>query len=136
MKKTELRRTYVDAGWAVQQVASWNLVSDVEGVRKYDANVVSPENKFFTAQIIVTDDGGANEEAIASGGLVENAETFDQAVRDYGRALEGAGIFAVTVAQVFSADEVALATVYTPAGAQTNYVVKRRSGTFTAVELV
>ena len=136
MNKTELRQSVVDQGWTVQQVSDWVLVSQVEGVRKYDVNVIDPDNKFFTAQVIVTDDGGAGETAVASGGLVEQAESFDEAVRDYVSTLEGGGIFAIAITQTYPQDEVALATVYNDDGSQANFVVKRRTDTFSFVQLV
>jgi hypothetical protein len=136
MNKSELRQSFVDDGWTVQAVANWQLVSNVEGVVKYDANYVSPDNRFGTAQVIVTNDGVAGETAVASGAFVTPEVTFDAAVRDYVTSLEGVTvanvvIFAVAVTKTFPQDEIALATAYKADGSQANYVVKRRNGTFT-----
>lgn len=130
MTKTELRTTYVGNGWTVQPVAEWSLVSSVDGVVKYDANVVSPDNVFGTAQVVVTDDGGGGEDATPLGFWVDADESFDAAVRSYAQTLEGGSLFAVAVTQTYPADEVALATAYMTDGTATEYVVKRRSDTF------
>jgi len=134
--KSELRGTYVAAGWEVQQVQNWLLVSEVEGKRLYDVNVVSPEDKWGTAQVVVVDDGGAGETATAAGFWADQPSTFDADIRSYARGLEGNAvgattIFAITVTQVFAADEVALATAYMADGTHSSYVVKRRADTFT-----
>ena len=135
--KSELRQSFVDQGWVVQPVADWLLVSTVDGIVKYDVNVVSPspEYRFGTAQVVVTDNGGAAEEATPFGAFSPSEPSFDQAVREYAAGLEGATIFAVAITDVFPSDEVALATAYLATGAQAHYVVKRRNGTFTPLEL-
>jgi len=136
MTKNELRQSYVDAGWTVQAVAQWLLVSEVDGKRKYDVNAVSPENRFGTAQVVVDDDGGAGESAVAQGFWVDQGETFSQAVRDYARTLEQGGIFAITVEDISEQDEVAEALVYNADGSTARYAVKRRADTFSVVALI
>jgi hypothetical protein len=136
MTKNELRQSYVDAGWTVQAVAQWLLVSEVGGKRKYDVNAVSPENKFGTAQVVVDDDNGAGETAVAQGFWVDQGETFSQAVRDYARTLEGGSVFAITVEDISEQDEVAEALAYMDDGSKVRYAAKRRGGTFSVVELI
>ncbi len=136
MTKTELRDSFIAQGFAVQPVAQWTLVSQVEGVVKYDANVADPSFRFYTAQVVVTDDGGPAEDATPLGSLVTPEITFDEAVRTYVLGLEVAPIFAIAITQTFPADEVALATAYNNDGSQANYVIKRRADTFSFVQLV
>ena len=130
MNKSELRQSYVDAGWEVQPVANWILVSQVGSKVKYDVNAASPDNSFGTAQVVVIDDGGAGETAVAAGFWADSPVGFGAAVRDYARGLEGGTVFAVEVTNVNEADEVATAKAYSDIGAVSEYVVKRRAGTF------
>ena len=135
MTKSELRQSYVNEGWEVQPVAQWAKVSEVEGKAKYDVNAVSPDNRFGTAQVVVTDDGGASETAVAEGFWKEASSTFDAEVRGYVSSLEGGPVFAVAVTEVYSGDEIAEAKAYMDDGTVNNYVVKRRSGTFSFKQL-
>lgn len=136
MTKSELRQSYVNEGWEVQPVAQWVKVSEVEGKAKYDVNAVSPDNKFGTAQVVVTDDGGAGETAVAEGFWKEASPNFDAEVRSYVSGLEGNGVFAVAVAQVYAGDEIAEAKAYMDDGTVGEYVVKRRQGAFSFAQLV
>lgn len=135
MNKSELRNSYVVAGWAVEAVAQWTKVSDIGGKAKYDVNVVSPGNDFFTAQVVVTDDGGPAENALAIGRWEARTPTFVDDLRTFLRGREDAiaSVYAIAVKDVYEADEIAVVIVYsTGAGNVTaaDYVVKRRSGAF------
>ena len=137
MTKEELRTHYTGLGWEVQPVQNWLLVSSVEGKHKYDVNVASPDNKFGTAQVVVTDDGGANEEAVAEGFWKEAATSFTEALRTHARSFEdAAAVFAVKLGDVSEADEVGDVTVYKTDGSIEKYVVKRRNDTFEHTVLV
>lgn len=136
MNKSDLRQSYIGAGWEVQPVAQWVKVSEVGGKTKYDVNAVSPDNVFGTAQVVVTDDGGASESAVAEGFWKEVSATFDAEVRGYVSSLEGGTVFAVAVTEVYSGDEIAEAKAYMDDGMVNNYVVKRRSGAFSFTQLV
>lgn len=133
MTKDELRTSYVDLGWEVQPVASWGVVSVVEGKTKYDVNVVSPDNKFGTAQI-VEDGTGAVAEGFWKEAVVD---TFTSRLRTYLDTIEDlATVFAVAVTDTKEADSVATCIAYMEDGSAKNYVVKERADVFTHVELV
>jgi hypothetical protein len=132
MNKTQLRDDYISNGWEVQPVANWRLVSSVEGKNKYDINAVSPDNKFGTAQCVVTDDGGPSEEAIPLGFWVTPETSFNAALRTYLDTLETGDVFATAATQVFADAEVAEVNGYKTDGSVAKYCVKRRSGTFSA----
>ena len=137
MNKETLRTHYVELGWEVQPVANWRLVSQVEGKSKYDVNAVSPANVFGTAQVVVTDDNGANEEAVAEGFWKDKTESFTEALRTQALTYEAAAsIFAVKLGEVSEADEVGEVVVYNEDGSKATYVVKRRDGTFSHKALV
>ena len=134
--KAELRQSYIDAGWEVEPVAKWRNAGSVGNKTKYDVHVFSPENKKGDAQVVVTDDGGQSESAVAEGFWKDTPSTFDADVREYASGLEGGQVFAVAITQVFAADEVAEARAYMSDGSTKQYVVKRRSGSFSFKELV
>jgi len=132
MNKEELRTHYVGLGWTAQPVADWRKVSDVEGVEKYDVNVVSPDNVFGTAQVVVRD--GV---ATAEGMLKDKVESFTEALRTHARSFEAeAPVFAVKLGEVSEQDEVGEVTVYNTDGSTVSYVVKRRDGAFEHQALV
>ena len=130
MNRAELRQSFVDLGWAVEPVSSWIKVSEVQDKTKYDVKAVSPDDAFGTAQVVVVDAGGAGEVATAAGFWATPSATFDESIRAYASGLESGSVFAVAVADVNNADEIALATAYMSDGAVDNYVIKRRSDTF------
>lgn len=135
--KTELRDSYIAAGWAVQPVANWLAVSLVDGRQKYDVQVASPDDEFATAQIVVDDDGGPSEDARAVGVQWDKLSVgFDEALRSFIQSIEGAQVFAVSVDQTFPEEEVAVATAYMDDGSQAKYAVKRRNGTFSVKALI
>jgi hypothetical protein len=136
--KAELRQSYVSNGWTVQQVADWMLVSSVEGVVKYDVNVVDPDKeRFITVQVVVTDDGGPSESAEARGRWVDTPSTFDEDLRAYIRSLEGTvpNTFAIVIVESFAADEVAVVRQYMTDGTAIDRVAKRRNDTFSQTAL-
>lgn len=142
MNKTQLRQSYVDAGWEVANVADWLRVSEVEGKVKYDVNAVSPENVFGTGQVVVTDDNGQNEEATALGFWVDSPSSFEEDLRTWARSFEGvtpagfpAAIFSVSLEDTRPVDEVGDLRVTLDDGTVRTFRVKRRNDTFTFVEL-
>lgn len=139
MTKEELRTQYITDGWEVQPVANWTPVSAVEGLIKYDVNVVSPDNKFFTAQVVVKDDGGVSENAVPEGQWKNQTPSFAEALRTFLDTREVGSVFAIAVSQIREADEVAEAEVYTNSASDVvkdTYVVKRRNDTFDFKKLV
>lgn len=135
MNKAELRTQYITEGWEVQDVVDWRKVSEVKGKVKYDVNAVSPDNKFGTAQVIVTDDGGASEEAIADGFWKTSTTSFSEALRTFARGLEGGVLFAVKLGEVSEQDEVGLVTAYFTDKSTKTFAVKRRNSAFSHQEL-
>jgi len=139
MTKDELRTQYVGQGWTVQPTASWIKTSDVDGKLKYDVNVVSPDNIFGTAQVIVTGDGTSSEAASAWGMLKAPAATFDQDLRAFLDSKEGGAVYCIAVTNSKPSDEVATVVTYetvTGGVSAKNYVVKRRAGVFAFQPLV
>jgi hypothetical protein len=136
MNKAELRDSYVAKGWEVQPVADWRQVSSVEGKVKYDVNVVSPKEDFATAQVVVVDDGGAGETAVADGVWKDKEPTFDTRLRDHLATLEAGPVFAVAVVETYGADSVAECKAYMNDGSVKDYVVKERNDTFDHKELI
>lgn len=152
MTKEELRADYISKGWTVDpifitisgpdgdvQQPNWKVVSNVDGVVKYDVNVISPENRFGTAQVVVTDDNGAGESAVADGFWVDKVQpiTFEGELKTYLETIEAsAQVFAVAVTLANTTDEIAECKAYMEDGSVKNYVVKRRNDTFTHKELI
>ena len=133
--KAELRAAYIADGWQVAAVVDWARMSAVGAVGPviYDVPVFTPgaNGVYKTAQVYVTDDGGAGEEAEARGAMVVAGATFDAELRTYLDTLEGnSSIFAISVAQSFSSDLVAEVKAYLETGATATYVVKQRADTF------
>jgi len=155
MTKEELRTEYVNKGWEVQPVdvfetrpdpdggtievrtGGWNKVSDIEGKVKYDVNAVSPDNEFVTAQVVVTDDGGAGETAVALGAWKDRTPDFGGRLRTYLATVEqAAAVFAIAVINQFNADSVAECKAYMADGSVKTYAVKERNDTFDHKELI
>lgn len=116
----------------MQPVKAWRKVSDVDGVVKYDVNVVTPDDNFHTAQVKVTGDDTGSETAKPLGVMKDTPSTFDEDARDWLRDKEQNtnGVFAISVDEVFEQDEVVEATAYMTDNTETKYVVKRRNGSF------
>lgn len=131
MNKEQLRDSYVAQGWEVEPVANWTLVSNIEGKHKYDVNVVSPDNKFFTAQVVVINDGIAGEEATPLGALEPQIETFGEGLRAFLDTKEGGQVFAIGVTKVYDEDAVAEVKAFMVDNTTQNYVVKKRNDVFT-----
>jgi len=131
MTKEQLRTEYITKGWTVQEVADWRKVSDVEGVEKYDVNVVSPDNRFGTAQVVVRSD-----EAVADGLLKDKEDSFTDRLRTFVRTLEAGTVFAVSLGDVSDEDCVGIANVYFTDGTKKTFVVKERNNTFTYKQLI
>ena len=133
--KAELRATYLADGWKIESPADWRRVSreGAPGPVIYDVGIFTPapNGVYRTAQVYVTDDGGAGESAEARGALVVAAATFDAELRTYLDTLEGdAKIFAIAVTQSLSSDTVAEVKAYLESGTTATYVVKQRAGEF------
>ena len=133
--KAELRATYLADGWKVEPLDKWQRVSKegAPGPVIYDVGIFTPapNGVYKTAQVYVTDDGGSGEAAEPRGALVVEGITFDAALRTYLDTLEKAGpVFAVSVSQSFTQDELAEVKVYLEDGATVIYAVKRRADTF------
>lgn len=129
MNKEQLRTQYIGEGWGVVPVNQWVLVENREGVVLYDVDVVTPTGTFTTAQVIVTDDGGANEDAKPKGRL-EVIKTFRQAAREFLDSREGGQIFAIAIVATYEQDEIVEAKAYRTDNTTRLYVVKRRNDTF------
>lgn len=139
MNKTELRDSYIAKGWEVQPVANWLKVSEVEGKVKYDVNVVSPDNVFGTAQVVITGDNTPEEATEVLGLWKEKEEgaTFQERLRTFLNGIEEvASIFAVKTKDVSEKDAVATCSVYKTDGTTQTYVVKERDGVITYNALV
>jgi hypothetical protein len=118
---------YEGKGWKIDR-SSAVIVSDVGGVIKYDINVVSPNNDFGTAQVVVK-----NGEAYATGFWQERTETtFPERLNTYIRSMEAGDVFAITLDQIYASDSAALVTAYqgTTSVTATKFIVKERSNTF------
>jgi CxxC motif-containing protein len=133
MTQEELRTEYIGRGYTVEPVETWILVSKVDGVEKYDVNVITPDNRFVTAQVVVRD---GEAEATGVWKEVEMPESFEQRLRVYIRTLEGGTVFAIALDEVKEADSVATATAYMSDGSKKRYVVKERDNTFSNKELI
>lgn len=140
MNKSELRQSYVDLGYEVEPVATWDKVSEVGSTSKYDVNVVSPNGEFYTAQVIVTDDGQAGEAAEASGRWKSTPARFSEELAAYLRSIENDTVLAIAVTQEYSLDSVALVEAFIKATPTTvskkTYVVYKRNNTFSYSEVV
>lgn len=133
MNKETLRQAYLDKGYEVDPVEKWALVSLVNGVKKYDVNVITPDKQFVTAQVIEKDD------VCTPAGVIkeqEPVEPFTEKLHNYVRGLEKNGVFAVTIGDTSDADKVGVATVYLDNGSVKKFVVKERNDTFAHKELV
>ena len=133
--KAELRATYLADGWKIESPADWRRVSreGAPGPVIYDVGIFTPapNGVYRTAQVYVTDDGGAGESAEARGALVVAEATFDAELRTYLDTLEGnSSIFAISVTQSFSTDKVAEVKAYLEDSSTATYVVKQRADTF------
>lgn len=139
--KAELRSSYITAGWDIQPLPWQQVSADHLDRVKYDLDVVDPDGEFFTAQVVVTDDGGANESAVAKGRLAMAAETFEDAARAWLLTQETGqpSVFAYRLEIVDNKGESAEATMFEiqPAAhpdpervTSQRIIVKRRSGTF------
>lgn len=118
---------YETKGWKIDR-GSATIVSDVGGVIKYDINVVSPDNQFGTAQVVVK-----NGEAYATGFWQERTDTtFAERLNTYVRSMETGDVFAITVEQIYTADSAAVVTAYqgTATVTATKFIVKERADTF------
>lgn len=135
MTKEELRTNYINQGWEVQPIADWILVSFVEGKVKYDVNVVSPENRFGTVQVVVVDNEGVNEEATAEGFWKEIATPFRDEVRTFLDTKEVGTVFAVAITNVFEEDLIAEAKAYLTDFSTKNYVIKKRDDVLSFQEI-
>jgi hypothetical protein len=118
---------YESKGWKVDR-ASTRVVSTVGDAIKYDINVVSPDNTFGTAQVVIKDN-----EAIALGFWKERVgNTFEERLLAFIRSMEGGDIFAITIEQIYSNDSAALVTAYQGAATVTanKFIVKERDNAF------
>lgn len=133
MTQESLRSEYINKGYTVDPVENWFKVSVVDGVEKYDVNVITPDERFVTAQVIVRDG-----EASVAGVWKEQevVESFTDKLRAHVRTLEGGAVFAISLGEVSEADKVGLATVYFSDGSTKKFVVKERNGSFTHKELL
>lgn len=147
MTKQELRDYYAGLGWEVPEPtiidsegtrSNWQKVSNVEGKVKYDVPVVSPDNKFGTAQVVVTDDGGAGETAVAEGFWKDQPATFNDELRTFLDSKEGGQVYAIVTNEIFVADEAAEVTAYQGASTVSpkRYIVKKRNDTFDFKEVI
>lgn len=132
MNKKQIRDDYVSKGWTIQPVADWNKVSEVDGVVKYDINVVDPDDNFRTVQVKVTGDEQANEDVKPLGALKPSEPDFEQEARTWIRDKEESipTVFAIAVGKVLPRDEVIEVTAYNTDNTEQKYVVKRRGGAF------
>lgn len=151
MTKEELRTQYIGQGWQVDPITVtendadgnpvtrpvWRKVSEVDGLVKYDVNVVSPKKVFGTAQVVVANDGEAGEDAEPLGFWKQEEVDFVGALRAHLATLEAnAQVFSIAVKEVYNPDEVAVCTAYMENGSTKNYVLKRRNNTFSHKELI
>ena len=134
MNKVELRDAYVAKGYKVEPVARWIKVSQVETITKYDVNVADPKGSFYTAQVIVENDGEAGEDAKAAGRWEATPETFEESLDAYLRGAEKGKIFAIVKTQTYPSDQAALVKVYTEEADNTlttkDYLVRYRASAF------
>ena len=141
--KQELIDSYVALGWDIQPLPWRQVSADHLNRVKYDLDVVDPDGEFFTAQVVVTDDGGLNESAVAKGLLAAEVETFEAAARTWLLAEEVrlSDVFAIRIDALYADDELLEAVVYQqlpPDNFLTSqrYLLKRRSGTFSYERMV
>lgn len=144
--RSELRSFYTNQGWVVQEVGDWGPPTSAVGVGAarvffYDVQVVSPDNEFFTAQVVVRNQGTKDEDAKAIGRITNPpANDFEDALSTFLRAQETGSVYAIARIATYEEDEVAIVLVWTDGVGATvdekRYVVKRRADTFTFKEIV
>ena len=134
MTKEELRTEYVANGWEVQQVDDWTMVGEIEGKKKYDVNVVSPDDHFGAVQVIESNDGSA----VARGGWEKQKTDFNTDLRVWLSSKEEGSVLGIVVEKAYITDEAAIVLVFkgTTTVTEKRYIVIRREGTFSFKEIV
>lgn len=138
MTKEQLRTAFINAGYTVQKVADWALVSKVENSVKYDFNLEKDGN-FITGQIKVIADGTQNEEAEEIKPLLNPPSTFSERLKTFMLSKEVAPVFAVVRTELKEDDAFATVDVYTETDGKVSkksYAVKERNDTFSFKEIV
>lgn len=137
MNKKQIVKNLKKKGWRVSNPDTWNLVEEQERVKLYQADVVTESKESGTVTFKVIDENNVNEDGknIEMVKLVaEDLQSFDLELRTYLDTLEeDESIFAVTVDELNSIDQLALLTVYLVSGQQVTLetrVCAKRNGVF------
>jgi len=139
--KEESRAAKKAEGFAVEPVAEWDLVSDVDGTKAYDVNF-EYNGTFATAKVKVVNDGLPTETAEVVAKLqvpTAPVETFTDRLATFLRSMEKGPVFAISRENVNEADATATVLVYQELNGkvtETRYIVRERAGVFSFKEIV
>lgn len=138
MTKQELRDDLISKGYTVAPLDKWFLVSNVDGVVKYDLSI-EKDGVFQTAQCKVTGDGTQSEVATPLNSIATKIPTFSESLKTFMLSKEVGSTYAIVRREIKEEDEFAIVDAYTLENGtltRKSYGVKRRSDVFDFKEII